>query len=222
MMETFIPYIPPLLRKRSGKVFYSGRAAFSGSRPVYLLGLNPGGDPRAPAHATETVEGHTRQVFRDKSPDWSAYRDESWNARPPGHWGMQPRILHLLRRLRFDPGEVPASNLVFVRSRRAKGLAGELHQLAELCWPFHHAVITQLKPRVILCLGKEAAAFVTRKTGATTPVDHFVETTGRRWTSACFTTGTGLKVIQVTHPSVTDWTAPATDPSALVRRALQS
>lgn len=219
MLEHFRKYIPREIKKRPGKVFYSGRAAFSGSPPLYLLGLNPGGDPES---EQETVEQHTRKVFRKTSGNWSAYRDESWNARPPGQWGMQPRILHLLRRLGLDPGKVPASNLVFVRSRREENLGPELKYLEERCWPFHHAVIAQLKPQVILCLGKEAAEFVTRKTGATTPVDHLVEANGRRWTSKCFTTGTGLKVIQVTHPSVAAWTAPATDPSDLVQRALQS
>lgn len=221
MLKHFRKYIPPELKKESGKVFYSGRAAFSGPRPLYLLGLNPGGDPQSPAE--ETIEGHTRKVFNPKNPgNWSAYRDESWDGWPPGHKDMQPRILHLLRRLHLDPGEVPASNLIFVRSRRAKDLGGEMKQLAEQCWPFHQAVIDQLGPRVILCLGKETAEFVQRKTGATKHVETFVENNERGWKNSCFTNDDGLKVIRVTHPSRVAWTTPATDPSDLVKRALES
>lgn len=45
MIERFAALIPDVLRKESGSVFYSGRAAFAGSPKVYVLGANPGGDP---------------------------------------------------------------------------------------------------------------------------------------------------------------------------------
>ena len=42
MIENFSKHIHRALKKRSGKVFYSGRVAFSGERPLYILGCNPG------------------------------------------------------------------------------------------------------------------------------------------------------------------------------------
>ena len=223
MLRHFRKYIPRELKKESGKVFYSGQAAFSGPRPLYILGLNPGGDPSA--YPTETVEKHTRQVLNPKnSENWSAYRDERWDGRPPGQERMQLRILHLLWRLHLDPGEVPASNLFFVRSRRGEDISSERKkQLAACCWPFHQEVIAQLKPQVILCLGEEAEAVVRRKTGAQKQVDQFVENYNRRrWKSLCFTNDEGLKIIRVTHPSLADWRNPVADPSDLVKRALQA
>lgn len=44
-LETFARLVPAELWFRSGAVFYSGRAAFSRPSPIYLLGINPGGDP---------------------------------------------------------------------------------------------------------------------------------------------------------------------------------
>ena len=46
MIETLTGLIPEDLLDRSGSVFYSGKDAFSGTKPIYLLGLNPGGDPQ--------------------------------------------------------------------------------------------------------------------------------------------------------------------------------
>ena len=221
MIENFSKHIHRALKKRSGKVFYSGRVAFSGERPLYILGYNPGEE--ADAEAAETVGSHTRKVLGEKSQNWSAYRDESWKARPPGTLPMQRRVLHLLHRLALDPGEVPASNLIFVRSSSVGDIPSEERKcLQELCWPFHQAVIDQLGVRFILCLGEDAAKFVKKKTGAKNQVDQFIETNNRHWKNLCFANDEGLKVIQVTHPSRADWTNPNADPSDLVKRALQS
>ena len=218
MIEDFVKYIPSKLQHKSGMVFYSGRAAFSRRRELYILGLNPGGNPTK--QSNETVAWHTSKVLSEKPDTWSAYSDESWEGKPPGKHGMQPRILHLLKNLDLEPGKVPSSNIVFERSRRASDIAWR--QLAEVCWPFHRAVISQLRPRVILCLGKTAANLVMEKTCAVDRVDCFAENNDRRWKSICFANHKGLKVIQVAHPSRADWTTPEADPSDLVLRALRS
>ena len=220
VIESLAMNIPGEFRDKSGSVFYSGRAAFSGTCPLYILGLNPGGDPTL--QERETVEWHTRKVLADKPAIWSEYSDESWGGSPRGRRGMQPRVTDLLGRLGLEPGTVPASNVIFLRSRREGTLAGELERLAETCWPFHRAVIEHVRPTVILCLGKTAGEFVRRKAGALDQVDTFVERNGRCWKSRTFANADGLKVVVVTHPSVADWTAPETDPSELVRRALST
>jgi hypothetical protein len=48
----FLRWIPPGIRDVSGVLLNSGREAFTGSSDVYLLGINPGGDPGV---ETETV-----------------------------------------------------------------------------------------------------------------------------------------------------------------------
>jgi hypothetical protein len=152
--------------------------------------------------------------------DWSAYRDEVWKGFPPGTYGMAPRVLHFFAQMHLNPGFVPCSNLVFIRSRREGDLGPQLQALADQCWPFHASVIELLQPRVILCLGGKAGNYVRRKLGANTLHAEFVEQNNRRWRSQVFTSDTGRKVVVATHPSIADWTAPTTDPTGLVRRAL--
>lgn len=218
MIEEFVKNIPPELRVKSGSVFYSGRSAFSGRKELYILGLNPGGDPIK--QATETVEWHTRKVLQEKPDKWSEYSDERWGGYPKGKKGMQPRILHLLRNLGLEAGDVPSSNIIFMRSRGESGLAGNLDRLAEACWPFHRAVIERIRPRVVLCFGGKAGNFVKKKTGAMKPVNRFVERNRRGWTSVSYSGHEGLKVVVATHPGRADWTNPNADPSGLVKRAL--
>lgn len=186
------------------------------------MGLNPGGDPEL---VGGTVAAQATGVLLNMPANCSAYRDESWaaNARPPGTWGMQPRVLHLLDRLGLDPGTVPASNLVFVRSRREADIPGEqMTMMAEACWPFHQAVIKRLGVRVIVCFGGTTATVVRLKTGALEEVDRFVEANNRRWTSRAFRSPDGSTVVQVTHPSIADWRSPQTDITPLVARALRT
>ena len=218
MIEDFAKLIPADLLSRSGSVFYSGRNAFVSARELYVLGTNPGGDPAL--QADETVRWHTNKVLRDVPDDWSAYRDESWAGSPPGSWGMQPRMLHLFRQVGLPPGEVPASNIVFLRSRREAQIDGDVERLKKTCWPFHQRVIDELEPRAVLCLGRMAGAWVRKQLGATRQVDEFVENNKRRWKSRSYATTQGITVVVATHPSIADWTSPAADPSALVVRAL--
>lgn len=219
MIESFAQLIPQELLDRSGSVFYSGRRAFSESRSLYLLGVNPGGDPVK--KIAETVRWHTEKVQRQEAENWSAYRDESWEGAPPGTWRMQPRILHSLRRIGFDPGLTPASNIVFLRSRRQDTLEGSLSDLAEACWPFHRKVIDTLSIKVILCFGQSAGEWVCHHLGATEVIERFVEQNHRRWSSTSLRCRDGKIVVVATHPSIADWTSPATDPTELVYRALE-
>ena len=116
-IETFATKIPAELLLQSGSVFYSGRKAFSATSALYVLGVNPGGDPEN--HKADTVGSHTAAVLHAHVDDWSAYRDESWKeGAPPGTYGMAPRVLHMFAGLNLSAGHVPSSNLVFVRSRR--------------------------------------------------------------------------------------------------------
>ena len=217
-IDRFLELIPSELAHDSGKVLYSGRAAFSGKAPLYILGINPGGDPEN--YTTETVENHTRKVLTEFPDNWSAYRDEFWGNTKPGTYGMAPRILHLLQQLELDPGLVPASNLIFVRSRRENHIKKRQATLANLCWPFHDQVLTELSPKVILCLGRKAGKYVRNQIGANQLMAQFVEENNRRWKSQLFSTLSGIRVVVATHPSIANWCVPPTDPSSLVKKAL--
>ena len=214
----FASHVPSVVMPVSGGVYYSGRDAFTGPSPLYLLGLNPGGDP------VESV-AHTVASHLEDSATWannySAYRDQSWNGRSPGTATMQPRVLHLLDRLGLDPGEVPASNLVFARSAREATMESDrMDAYADLCWPFHAAVIETLQVRVVVCFGGTVGRQVRARLGAHTEIGCFKETNNRGWTSHAHRGHSGVRVVTVSHPSIADWSNPATDVSDLVAFAL--
>jgi uracil-DNA glycosylase family 4 len=211
--------IPGELLPRSGKVFYSGRNAFSVRSPLYVLGANPGGDPNS--QEEETVAAHTAWVSTTAPADWSAYRDESWKGKPPGKHGMQPRLLHMFKVLGLSPTMVPASNLLFVRSKREGDIAQDIERFASLCWPFHQCVIENLKPKVILCLGQTAGEYIRQKVGAHERYATFTENNERKWQSHAYRSRTGLKVVVATHPSIANWSAVPSDPTALLANALR-
>lgn len=219
-IEDLAARIPEQLLVLSGKVFYSGRNAFSEPCNLYMLGVNPGGSPDT--HATETVESHTYSVIHTLPDDWSAYRDESWKGATPKTLGMAPRVLHLLRELDFSPGAVPASNLVFVRSRRESHIPPkEMRAMADACWSFHDHAISLLRPRVVLCFGQTAGNYVRQRLGANRLIGEFTEQNNRRWRSQAFAGSNGTNVVVATHPSIADWCTTSTDVTPLVQKALQ-
>ena len=209
--------IPTSLLAKSGKVFYTGRGAFCGPSDIYILGLNPGGDPQA--QAGETIGADLRR-FREGPAWWSDYADESWHGAPPGTWGMAPRVLHMLASLGEDPRAVPASNVIFVRSSTEATLERNKDALLEAYWPVHRAVIDALRIRIVLCFGGTAGRWVRERLGAGRPVDSFQETNRRGWRSESHAAGDGRMVITLTHPGRANWCNPASDPTCLVRRAL--
>lgn len=214
--------IPESLRDHSGTALDSGLASWTGSCPIYLLGYNPGGEP-----GTDTIYGNAENLLRNFPANYSGYRDGTWN--PGGRWHakgqapMQRRVLYLLDRLGLDPGDVPTSNVIYVRSRQLAHLSREQADgWAEDCWPFHARMIERLGVKVIVCLGGDAAWFVRDKLNAHTHVDTFKETYAtRHWASRTYT-GPGPTVVQLTHPGRADWTSPVADPTGLVVRALEA
>lgn len=219
IMTEFIELIPSSLMHLSGSVFYSGRNAFTGHNDLYILGLNPGGSEIE--QKEETLLWHTEKVLQNPNPNWSEYKDESWEGHIPGTYRLQPRILHMLNILELSPYDVPASNICFVRSDREATISKELSSYAEMCWPFHQKVLQNLRIKVILCFGKRAGDFVRYKLKANRLLDEFVEVNERKWRSQVFTSTDDLIVITATHPSIADWTRPETDPSALVKKYLK-
>lgn len=216
-IEAAIGQLPPQISKRSGSVFYSGPSAFEGHRPLYILGLNPGGSPVGQA---DEIVARDLSDWKVLNRPWSAYLDESWQGRPPGTHGMQPRMRHMFDQLGLDLREVPASNVVFVRSANEAALAAEKATLLTQCWPVHETVIRKLGVRTILCLGGTAGRWVREAMDAHQLLDRFSEQNARGWTSEAHVAPDGRAVITVTHPGRADWRNPAADPTPLVRAVL--
>jgi hypothetical protein len=214
MIETFFALVDPRMHHRSGSVFYSGRSAFEQPSDIYILGLNPGGDPVR--QADETIVHHMQEALVRPSANWSAYLDESWNGRPAGTYGMQPRIRHLLLSFGLHSHSIPASNVVFVRSAREADLKHQKQQLLEACWPVHQAVIDTLGVKNILCLGATAGGWVREALDAHTLCGMFRENNLRRWKSDAHLNHKGQCVLTLTHPSIAAWNSPEADPSQFV------
>ena len=219
MIEKFAEIIPKDLREYSGSVFYSGRNAFRGTKKLYLLGINPGGNTEK--QKSETIKWHTEKVLSEMSPNWSAYKDESWRGFAPGTHGLQPRILHLLVKLELSAYDTPASNVVFVRSSREQDIKDLYNDYAEKCWLFHKIIIKDLSIKTILCFGKTPGNFVKKKLNANVFIDEFIENNNRKWKTQVFKNENDLIVIIATHPSIADWTNIKTDPSLMIRKYIK-
>lgn len=216
-IDAALDALPGSLLCRSGSIFYTGRAAFSAPSELYVLGLNPGGDPVA--QAAETVGAH-RSNFRNGLASWSEYADASWAGAKPGAWGMQPRVLHMFASLGLDPRSVPASNVVFARTSTEAMLQTEKADLLQACWPVHRAVIEALAVRVVLCFGGSAGRWVRDELGAHERVDVYQETNERRWTSEAHRACDGRAVVTLAHPGRANWCNAHSDPTPLVQRVL--
>jgi len=217
-INSALELLNPEILRRSGRVFYAGADAFAKPSRVYLLGLNPGGDPVAQSH--ETIASDL-DAFRARSVPWSAYVDDSWNGAPAGTWGMQPGVRRLLVGLGIDPRQIPSSNVVFVRSRDEAALHREKGALLHACWPIHEAVINSLGVKTVVCFGKTAGRWVRERLDANDLVDSFRETNKRGWLNEAYRSAGGQTVVTLTHPSRADWRNPEADPTSFVARTLE-
>lgn len=209
--------LPSSLTGRAGSVFYSGPSAFRGKRDLYVLGLNPGGDPAR--HASSTIARHLGE-WRCRTDRWSAYVNDLWEGDVPGGWGMQPRMRHMFDRLDRDLADTPASNVVFVRSATEARLGAERGELLPLCWSVHRAVIEALGVTTVLALGQTAGRWCRGQLGAHEEVGRFREINKRRWTRTAHRASDGRVVVTVTHPGRADWRNPDADPTPLVAAML--
>jgi len=216
-IRTAVGALPASLLGRSGSIFYSGKEAFTAKSDLYVLGLNPGGSPTQASSAT--IEAYLGR-FRELEKPWCEYSDECWEGAAPGTWGLQPRILHMLRELNLDPRMVPASNVVFVQSRGERELESEKAELLGACWAVHQAVIDNLSISTVLCFGATAGAWVRDRLSAFELIDSFTESNRRGWTSRNHCNADGRQVVTLTHPSRADWRNPLADPTPLVMRAI--
>ena len=217
-MEDFAELIPSELRDKHGSAFCSGRLAFQSPARLYMMGVSPVRGTQE--QIGQTLGWHTNKVLYNEPDNWSAYRDELWDGSEAGSWRMQARFLRLLQNLGLNPGKVPASNLVFLRSLNENQLDANFEALAEQCWPFHQSVISRLGVQVVLCFGNTTGDWVRDRLDARDQVSPFDGANQFGVTGRVYESPTGLKVVVATHPNRADWRVPASDPAELVRWAM--
>lgn len=115
---------------------------------VYFLGLNPGGSGGPP------LKERLGELLSQKE---NAYLDEAWEneagSYEPGKAPLQKRVAWLLGNIGVDPREVLSTNLIFTQSRDASGVSIEQ---ANKCWPVHEALLSIVRPRLILTFGNSS------------------------------------------------------------------
>jgi hypothetical protein len=134
---------------RSGEILYSGAHTIRRG-PIYLLGLNPGGDPNA---HRKTILYHLENL---PSKVENHYLDQSWGGALAGTRPLQRRVQWLARSLGQDLRNVCASNLIFVRSVDARSCG--YPRLAQVCWPVHHAILAAVEPRLVIAFGNSGVS----------------------------------------------------------------
>lgn len=131
----------------SGEILYSSIDTLVPG-DLYILGHNPGGNPKSPQPHHYTVREALRRL---PTRTRNAYIDESWRGAEPGSRPLQRRLCWLVQKLGYDLRRVCASNLIFVRS--ASVSSSGYPDNARLCWPVHESILRIVRPRVLLVFG---------------------------------------------------------------------
>ncbi len=182
----------------SGQVLYSGASTLCKGE-LYLLGLNPGGDPASPALLTirrslDNLVSSDMAVGGVQQCEWNSYVHATWKGRDT----LQRRILWLLRQLGHDPLSVAASNLIFPRSRDEASLQYERY--ADACWAVHERVLDIVQPRWVLTYGNTPYRFLRDRLGASSdqrfPAGH------AGWECRSFDVPGRFRVVGVPHMSL--------------------
>lgn len=151
---------------RPGTVLYSSLASV---RPfhVYVMGLNPGGDPAAETRpligtlaAPDGQSFYTHDCWQKHCPGGGscAHVDESGAVFPDALRLHQRVVVDLAELVGTTPPMLPSANAIFGRSTEIAKLKDETgHSLTEwsaACWPVHQRLLAVVRPRVIVTLGK--------------------------------------------------------------------
>lgn len=141
--------LPPEVRDRSGAVLYSGWSSLRPG-PLYIMGLNPGGDPTAEPHRSKSMLHDLEQL-----PNlFSSYADVRWDgARTAGSTAHQKRVSSLACAAGLDVRDVVAANAIFTRTSRAGELIDPVRAWATHFWPIHQWMLSIVRPDIIVCLG---------------------------------------------------------------------
>lgn len=164
--------MPAEMQSKSGGVMLSGTDTLR-SGFAYIMGLNPGGDPKAEGHQRSIIDSvHDRQRF-------SCYRNECWQTScnaPEGLCGhmldgeVRPEFLVKHQRnaraiadaLGQDVTEIFSANAIFARSTSRATIHSQtgctMEEWWRACWPVHQHFLAEVRPRVIISLGYGATS----------------------------------------------------------------
>ena len=194
---------------QSGRMLYSSTKTLKPG-DIYLLGVHPGPDPGG-------IDG------KNLADNLDSLSGETADSDPIGYWDqgrsekneLQRRVVWLLESLGYSPGDVCASNLIFMRSAGEEGCG--YPQSAAICWPVHERILRIVRPKLILCFGRKPLNYLVRRLpGSAAPLEHFPSGHG---TWKCRATRKGVAGQFVTiasvpylgrydiarHPLVVDW-----------------
>lgn len=214
--------MPVSLYTKPGAVLLSGAVTLKPS-PVYVMGLNPGGDP----------DQITRSIIDSITPPdgTSAYTHECWQprcmepqpcrhmmadgrTRPDALVRHQRNMIALAAALQSEPARLFSANAIFARSSRRSTLRQQtgldLAEWWQACWPVHQAFLSIVRPRMIVTLGygERSSAFglLRAKAGSPAPSKVIQENQRGGWLfSGQYRLDGGeslpVSVIGVPHPS---------------------
>ena len=158
---------------------------------IYLLGLNPGGNPD---DHKQTVRDRFKEL---RSRRWNSYQ-VSWAGREAGTHRLQRGVHWIASELGVKLEDICASNLIFIRSKDEKGSG--FPDTARACWPVHGAILAAVRPELVVTFGSSPYNFLRNEFGASTdsdpcPAGH------ANWQCRAFETK-GMRVVGLPHMSV--------------------
>lgn len=204
-----------------GAVLYSGLDTVRPG-PVYVMGLNPGGDPKVTTRSIADCwprrgrfSEYVHSCWVCEGPDVKCdHVDASGTVKAQHLVKHQRNVLAVMAALGRTPVDVLATNAVFARSKRVASLrddtGADLESWWKACWPMHQALLGIVRPRVIVSLGRgyvgSAFALLRRVAGgaAVQAVGELGRNGGRAFDAVVpLLDGTGhrVRVFGVPHPS---------------------
>lgn len=132
----------------SGSVLYSSPETLKPGR-FYFMAFNPGGEPTD--NPKETIRAHT-EILKEGH---NAFLNENWSSDKRkyacGQAPHQKNVQALARLLGVQTEDLFATELIFLRSRRADGV--NYSELTKKCWPVHQWMMEIVRPSVIVSNG---------------------------------------------------------------------
>lgn len=129
---------------KSGSVFYTGYGTLLNPNGVYLLGINPGGNPE---EITESVAKNLHD-FQYRNPYFNAYLDEDW-----GDNDFQAGVKDACAKLGLSLREICGGNFIFERTRSEKDIRNKGTKINAYTY-FHDYVINNIiNPSAIIVFG---------------------------------------------------------------------
>ncbi|SDD88133.1 hypothetical protein SAMN05444678_1302 [Sphingomonas sp. YR710] len=130
-----------------GAVLYSSYDTLAPC-PMYILGLNPGGDDSVKSTIADNIFASRRGN--------NSYLDEEWSRngrlQKRGQAVLQRRMQNVASLVGINLRHIPATNLAFTRSRNIAGHL-DFHGAVELCKPVHEIFLSAVQPKLLFTFG---------------------------------------------------------------------